>query len=77
MALSSAAEFVSKYGGFDVGTKRGHKLQMNGRVLVLSALFVLTALATAGAQAPAAQNRAAIEKQIVTMERAINDYSEG
>jgi hypothetical protein len=48
---------------------------MNRRVLVFSSLVMLVALAAATvlAQAPANSNHAAIEKQIVATERAIND----
>jgi hypothetical protein len=46
---------------------------MNKRVFVFFAVLTLTATIAALAQAPAAQNRAATEKQILTMERAINE----
>jgi hypothetical protein len=46
---------------------------MNRRVLVFWAVLALTTMVSAWAQAPAAQNRAATEKQILTLERAINE----
>ena len=46
---------------------------MNRRVVVCSLAFVLITSVAASSQAPGAANHAAIEKQIIATERAIND----